>query len=899
MALTITIGADASQLRAQLAVAQSEMRATTRELNSLANTARRAGDDLSFAKVGQAASHFNAVTGEVARLRQQIEGLHAPSRSLAETLNHSFGQISAKVREPLDALAMMRSGLRQTVKVAGAAFAVREIAEFAEKMGELGEKTRNTAFILGLSVKEVGELSGVATLAGRDLDTMQRTVERLGRSVQQALVDGNSKAATSFRNIGVSIAEVEAHSHDLIGLLRLIVERAAELEPGLPRTGELYELLGRSIDRLVPLMSRGAGGFDELRQKAADYARSLRDNEPQMLAQAEATNRLSTDLKTLANDGFGFIAPVIRAATAVFDFFVQGIDRAIGSISAFLGMADAALRFAERARVLPDLSNPPTGEGEPAAGTRPVGTERGGARGGAAGATRMADWLAQHGYSPTAAAAIMGNAQVESGFDTGASNASGHFGLFQWDKTRQQPLGGSTDFNKQMELMDAELQKLDAGFKNSGDSAGALARRFDSVFERSGGSLLAQRVAGAQGFEAETTKAGERAANETYQGQTVAYRHSLSDQARAAFEHYETIKRLAGEGSAPELTAKRELTTKLAQFYDQDTRQMIDALKAQQAAAIEITEKIKIQRQIIATTEARGNAPLGGGVDQGRLAAEKTELATLQRGVGAQSYREAERDAAAMQRIDALKLSGFKAIEGQKVAMHQITAAAAIAAEANYAGELALSEKQILDTTVATAAKTTEERQKAFEQSLQWAAKTNAAQEQFLKLQADQARAEAAKYAAPFIQAFDQIGSSFERSFGQLLMRQTTCAKAWQQIYQTAVSSILTMVESVGSKAAAGPLAKLLGMGQAAAGAGIGDVLGSWVGKQLFGAVGDVAHDTALLANTTALGVLTAALGGAAASSIAAAGAATSAAGSVAGGGISAAGRIGGGGGVS
>src|ERR1700674_5040168 len=62
MALTITIGADASQLRAQLAVAQSEMRATTRELNSLANTARRAGDDLSFAKVGQAASHFNAVT---------------------------------------------------------------------------------------------------------------------------------------------------------------------------------------------------------------------------------------------------------------------------------------------------------------------------------------------------------------------------------------------------------------------------------------------------------------------------------------------------------------------------------------------------------------------------------------------------------------------------------------------------------------------------------------------------------------------------------------------------------------------------------------------------------------------------------------------------------------------
>ena len=98
----------------------------------------------------------------------------------------------------------------------------------------------------------------------------------------------------------------------------------------------------------------------------------------------------------------------------------------------------------------------------------------------------VATWLSSHGYSPAQAAAIMGNVSAESSFDPAITNATGHFGLFQWDKNRQAALGNppSTDIIKQLELMDKELQQLDPTFKQSTDNFVELTKRFRDTFER-------------------------------------------------------------------------------------------------------------------------------------------------------------------------------------------------------------------------------------------------------------------------------------------------------------------------------------------------------------------------------------------------------------------------------
>lgn len=109
-------------------------------------------------------------------------------------------------------------------------------------------------------------------------------------------------------------------------------------------------------------------------------------------------------------------------------------------------------------------------------------------------------YFTRKGYSPEAIAGIMGNIQVESSFNTGARNATGHFGLVQWDKTRQAPLGGSTDVVRQLDLINSELESLDPNFKKAAQSAEQAALRFEKVFERSGGQLNNLRVANARAF---------------------------------------------------------------------------------------------------------------------------------------------------------------------------------------------------------------------------------------------------------------------------------------------------------------------------------------------------------------------------------------------------------------
>ncbi len=173
--------------------------------------------------------------------------------------------------------------------------------------------------------------------------------------------------------------------------------------------------------------------------------------------------------------------------------------------------------------------------------TLPVagGGERAPGGGGASvgvGSNRMQDWLTSHGYSPSATAGIMGNAQIESSFNPSAGLGTAHQGLFQWDDTRwkgaQASAGGKTpDFEQQMAYMDAELQKRDPSFKTTTLPAGQAAQKFEGVFEQSGGQLNSQRVNAAEGFARQPTTAPDAKKAEADQQKEISTAqqvHSIS-----------------------------------------------------------------------------------------------------------------------------------------------------------------------------------------------------------------------------------------------------------------------------------------------------------------------------------------------------------------------------------
>lgn len=124
-------------------------------------------------------------------------------------------------------------------------------------------------------------------------------------------------------------------------------------------------------------------------------------------------------------------------------------------------------------------------------------------------AATIVAFLKAQGFSNAGIAAVLGNFQVESGFNPGASNAGeGAIGIAQWEDGRRTALdayakahGGSEgDLNTQLGYMMQEL----AGRPNvlqamkTATDPGAAAAIWDAQFEGSAGTTRDQRVSNAQ-----------------------------------------------------------------------------------------------------------------------------------------------------------------------------------------------------------------------------------------------------------------------------------------------------------------------------------------------------------------------------------------------------------------
>lgn len=123
---------------------------------------------------------------------------------------------------------------------------------------------------------------------------------------------------------------------------------------------------------------------------------------------------------------------------------------------------------------------------------------------------KMYDYLLEKGFTPAQAAGILGNLQVESGFDTGAYNpGEGALGLVQWLGGRRANLEAFaasqgkpvTDWKTQLDFMVHELENGESGAMSrlkSTTTAGDAAAVFDHYYERSSGAARPQRIANAE-----------------------------------------------------------------------------------------------------------------------------------------------------------------------------------------------------------------------------------------------------------------------------------------------------------------------------------------------------------------------------------------------------------------
>ena len=228
----------------------------------------------------------------------------------------------------------------------------------------------------------------------------------------------------------------------------------------------------------------------------------------------------------------------------------------------------------------------------------------------------------------------------------------------------------------------------------------------------------------------------------------------------------------------------------------------------------------------------------------------------------------AELDAALQPRAALAALAQFRAQLQQLVAQHAVSLRQALGFDIEYTAQRSEEERARLEAALASDQATVADKARSFGQLLDLSARYSAQTAQDQRRIAEAARHEADRLAAPFRQAFDEIGAGWRSAAIGLIEGTLDFRGAALEAARAVERGFVSMLETVVSKAAAGPLASLLGQPAPAVGEGVGDVLGGAVSRWIFGApqqLGQVAATTAntaaLAANTAALGALSASLG--------------------------------------
>ncbi len=190
------------------------------------------------------------------------------------------------------------------------------------------------------------------------------------------------------------------------------------------------------------------------------------------------------------------------------------------------------------------------------------------------------------------------------------------------------------------------------------------------------------------------------------------------------------------------------------------------------------------------------------------------------------AFTEAGAAAQAAFRVDMQRMVGERAISLRQ----------ALGFDIQYAAQRSELERANLEKTLASDAESVTTKSLAYAQLIELSGRYSAQLAQDQARLAAAGRNEADRFAQPYRQAFDEIGAGWHSAVAGLVEGTLNFQTAALRVAQSVERGFISIAQTTLSRAAAGPLAALLGLAAPAAGQGVGDVLGNalggWIGRQ-------------------------------------------------------------------
>jgi hypothetical protein len=229
----------------------------------------------------------------------------------------------------LDAAARRLKAFGASITAIGSKIAVLGGAAMAPILGMVshfasaGDQLNKMSIRTGISTEALSELGFAAEQSGADLETLEGGIRRMQALLVEA-ARGSKSARDSLAVLGLTMQDLNRLSPE--EQFTLIADRLSKIRNPTARAALAMEIFGRNGQRLIPLLSAGARGMEELRAEARRLGLSIGGEEAQAAADfSDAWNRLVRTFKAAAFAIGSALAPDLTELMGTVTRFVVGV----------------------------------------------------------------------------------------------------------------------------------------------------------------------------------------------------------------------------------------------------------------------------------------------------------------------------------------------------------------------------------------------------------------------------------------------------------------------------------------------------------------------------------------------------------------------------------------------
>lgn len=250
--------AGSAALQVQASVLRTRISEVNSEMNKLSATMLKGGEG-----AAQAKTQLLVLGAELSTLKTKMAEVNEQSDRMGSLRNIvSLGPkgVSFRLKEYASALSAFGAALT-------AVFAGEMVIENINKISEMGEKLLNLSDATGVSVRTLSDWHFAATRMGIQADSVDTSLARLAKNIQEAIASPSSTAAQSFNNLGMSQDYLKKNSGDLEAVYRRIADAVQKAGANGVTAADAMRVLGDRSGETTALLAKGSGYLDEMAAK--------------------------------------------------------------------------------------------------------------------------------------------------------------------------------------------------------------------------------------------------------------------------------------------------------------------------------------------------------------------------------------------------------------------------------------------------------------------------------------------------------------------------------------------------------------------------------------------------------------------------------------------------------